>query len=310
MRFFPATVAALSATTLCLAATVICVPVPLYAAPPTASPDPAELRLAHISIASVGRGDPIVLIPGLGSPRTVWGAPTLQLAKTHRLILVQVNGFGGSDPGANLEPGVLDGIVGDIHAYLASEHLGPAPVVGHSMGGLAALKLALAHPGDVKRLMIVDALPFFGALVDEQATVEAVRPMAQMMQRKVAATYGQPADRAAAVANVKGLTLNPSNVAVMVDWSLAADPRVTGALLLEDLTTDVRPDLAGLKVPTTLLYPFATAADEAKTLAFYKRQYALAPAIAFEGIERSAHMVMLDQPSRFAAAIERFANKP
>ncbi|MES2002390.1 MAG: alpha/beta hydrolase [Pseudomonadota bacterium] len=306
MRIFATTCAALTATTLCLAATALCVPAPLYAAPPALTSSRAEQRLAHVSIITVGTGDPIVLIPGLGTPRAVWGPLVPRLAKNHQLILVQVNGFGGSDPGANLAPGVLDGIVADLHDYLGEHQIGAVPVIGHSMGGLAALQLALAHPQDVKRLMIVDALPFFGALIDEQATVEAIRPMAQMMQRKVASTYGQSADREAAEANVKGLTLKPGNVAKMVGWSIAADPRVMGELMFEDLTTDVRPKLAGLKVPTTLLYPYETATDEVKTLAFYKRQYALAPTIVFTGIAQSAHMVMLDQPARFAAAVERF----
>lgn len=306
MRILATASAALAATTIALTATAMCFPSPVYAGLPTARQAPAEQRLAHISIIAVGNGNPIVLIPGLGSPRTVWGPLVPRLARTHRLILVQVNGFGASEPGANLGPGVLDGIVADLHDFLECQRFGAVPVIGHSMGGLAALKLANAHPQDVKRLMIVDALPFFGALVDEQTTVDAMRPMAQMMQRKVASTYGQPADRAAAEANVKGLTLKPGNVAKMVGWSIAADPRVTGELLFEDLTTDVRPDLAQLKAPTTLLYPYATAADQAKTLAFYKRQYALAPTIHFTGVAQSAHMVMLDQPQRFAAAVERF----
>lgn len=290
-----------------LAATALGSAAPALVAAPAQSA--AEQRLPHISIVSVGHGRPVVLIPGLSSPREVWGPLVPALAGNHRLILVQVNGFGGSEPGANLQPGVLDGIVADLHSYLAAEHAGPAPVIGHSMGGLAALKLALAYPQDVDRLMIVDALPFFGALMDEKASVDEVRPVAQMMQRKVAATYGQPDDRAAAEANVKGLSLKAENVARMVAWSLTADPRVTGELLFEDMTTDVRPQLANLKVPTTLLYPYATAADETKTLAFYKRQYPLAQAIKFRGVPDSAHMVMLDQPARFARAVEDFLSQ-
>jgi pimeloyl-ACP methyl ester carboxylesterase len=272
----------------------------------SAAPTAFAQQLPHISIETVGKGDPVVLIPGLASPRTVWGPLVPRLAKGHRVILVQVNGFGGSEPGANLQPGALDGIVADLDAYLTSHKIGAAPVIGHSMGGLAGLKFALAHPQRVKRLMIVDALPFFGALMDEQATPDIVRPIAQMMQRKVAASFGEPADRAAAEANVKGLSLKPENVATMADWSLAADPRVTGELLYEDMTTDVRPQLDALAVPTTLLYPFETAAGEAKVLAFYKRQYAKVPAITFTGVSESAHMVMLDQPARFAEKVEAF----
>ncbi|MDQ2954670.1 MAG: alpha/beta fold hydrolase, partial [Pseudomonadota bacterium] len=124
MRIFAAAAALLCAGALCY--------------PTTASAAAsAEQRLAHISIATAGHGTPVVLIPGLGSPRDVWGPLVAQLARNHRLFLVQVNGFGGSEPGANLQPGVLDGIVADVHAYLAARHIGAAPVIGHSMGGLA-----------------------------------------------------------------------------------------------------------------------------------------------------------------------------
>src|SRR5690349_20946792 len=77
------------------------------AAAPAAATASAETRLPHISVRSIGRGDPVVLIPGLGTPREVWDAITPELARHHRVLLVQVNGFGGDDPGANLQDGVI-----------------------------------------------------------------------------------------------------------------------------------------------------------------------------------------------------------
>eukprot|EP01035_Chromulina_nebulosa_P061256 gene61256-83791_t len=113
-----------------------------------ATPAP-EQRMDHISIVALGSGSPVILIPGLASPRAVWDGVASDLARTHRVILVQVNGFGGDDPGANLKPGILDGIVADLHAYQAKNALTGAAMVGHSMGGLVGMMLARAHPGDV-----------------------------------------------------------------------------------------------------------------------------------------------------------------
>ena len=61
-------------------------------------------------------------------------------------------------------PVPVDGVVADLHALIAKEKIAGAAVVGHSMGGLAALMLAEAHPGDAGKLMIVDSLPFIGTL--------------------------------------------------------------------------------------------------------------------------------------------------
>ena len=76
-----------------------------------------------------------------------------------------------------------------------------------------------------------------------------------MMQRKVASTYGQPTDRPPPRPMSKALSLKPGSIAKMVAWSLAADPRVTGELLFEDMTTDLRPQLASLAVPTRCSIP-------------------------------------------------------
>lgn len=267
----------------------------------------AEERLPHISVQSIGTGSPVVLIPGLSSPRAVWDEIAPQLAKNHQVILVQVNGFGGDDAGANLKPGVLAGIVEDLHGYIASHRLGHVRVIGHSMGGLATLMFAKAHPDQVEQAMVVDALPFFAVLMDPSATVDTVRPAAEMMRAKVASGYGKPADPASVEANVKSLALKPESIVRMKTWAAAADPRVTAQALYEDLTTDIRPDLGGITTPVTLIVPWTdTRFGEERTLAFYKLQYATLPKANFVGIGDAGHFVMLDQPTAFDAAVHAF----
>lgn len=162
-----------------------------HCAPAAAAAAAAEVRMDHISVTETGKGSPVILIPGLSSPRAVWDGVAPELAKSHRVILVQVNGFAGDDAGANLKPGVLDGIVGDLHGYIAQHKLQGAAVVGHSMGGLVGLMLAKAQPGDVGKLMIVDSLPWYGMLFGPGATVDAVKPQAAAMRDRFAASYGK-----------------------------------------------------------------------------------------------------------------------
>lgn len=268
---------------------------------------PAAERLPHISIQTIGKGTPVVLIPGLSTPRAVWDGIAPGLARDHQVILVQVNGFAGDNPGANLEPGVLEGIVADLHAYLPAHHLGRVAVIGHSMGGLAALMFAKSHPDQLDRVMVVDALPFFAVLMDPAATPDSVKSAAETMRAKIASAYGKPADPATIEANVKGLALKPESVARMTRWGAAADPRVTAEVLYEDLTADLRPQLAGIATPITVIVPWSDKAfGEERTLGFYKRQYAAAPRVSFVGIGDAGHFVMLDQPEKFAAAVGAF----
>jgi len=279
------------------------------AAPAAANPSP-EVRLPHISIVGEGQGSPVVLIPGLSSPRATWDQAATALRGKHKLILVQVNGFAGDEPGANLQAGILKGITDDLSAYLKREQSGPVRVVGHSMGGLVALLFASEHPDQASSVMVVDALPFFPVLMNPNATVEQAEPLAAMMRDKVAATYGKPIDEAAIEANVSSLSLKPASIALTKQWAAKADPRVTAGALYEDMMTDVRPLLPGIKAPITVVVPWsAKGFGRERTLAFYAKQYVDAANIRFADIGDAGHFVMLDQPQAFEAALDAFLKK-
>ena len=275
------------------------------AAAHAASPAAAEQRLAHISIVEQGSGSPIVLIPGLSSPRAVWDGVAPDLARDHRVILVQINGFAGDDPGANLAPGVLDGIVAELHSYIASHKLGAAKVVGHSLGGLVALQLAKAHPEDASALMIVDALPYVGDIFVPGATVAQVEPQAKAMREQMAASFGKP-NPSLAQRTAAGMALTPAAQTEVAGWIEKADPRVSGEAMYEDMTTDLRPDMAAIATPITLVFPYSTAMPKERAEPFYRAEYAKAPRVTFVPIADSGHFVMLDQPQAFDAALDDF----
>lgn len=282
---------------------------PANCAPP-AHISATEQRFAHISVIRQGSGPGVVFIPGLSSPRASWDSVTAGLTKDHTVYLVQINGFAGDAPGANLSPGILDGIVADLGAYLTSQKAGAVRLVGHSMGGLASLMFARAHPAQVDRLMIVDALPYFPVLLARGGPVPSpaeVEPIAKLMRDTIAARYGKPIDPETTKADVDGLAVKLESKLKMAQWAMKADPRVTAQLLYEDMSTDLRPALASLATPITVVVPWtATPFGEDRTLAFYHRQYDAAPKVRLVPIAQSGHFVMLDQPERFRAELDAF----
>jgi pimeloyl-ACP methyl ester carboxylesterase len=234
----------------------------------------------------------------------VWDGLAPKLAADHTVYLVQVNGFGGDDPGANLQPGVLDGIVADLHDYLAAHKAEPARVIGHSMGGLVALMLAKAHPGDASAVMAVDALPYVGEIFVPGATVAQLEPQAKAMRDQMVAGFGKPNPANAATA--KSMALTPAAQAKVAAWMAKADSRVSGQAMYDDLTTDLRPDMASIATPITLVFPYSDAMPKERAQPFYRAQYAKAPHVTLVPVADSGHFVMLDQPQAFAAAVDAF----
>ncbi len=276
--------------------------------PAHAAVAPAGLiQMDHISVEVIGKGSPVILIPGLSSPRAVWDGVVPELAKSHAVYLVQVNGFGGDDPRANLQPGILDGVIADLHKLIADRKLEGAAVVGHSMGGLAGLMLARAHAGDVGKLMIVDSLPFVGEIFVPGATVATLEPQAKMFRDQMAGLHGKPMPEPVLRGIAANNALKPESQAKVIGWTRVADMRVAGQAMYEDMTTDLRGDMGAIATPMTVVYPWSEARmAKPRADAFYRAQYAKAPHVSYTAVGDSGHFVMLDQPEAFTAALNAF----
>lgn len=294
------------------AAAAIALVVPAASSPAVAKPDVTQTatpvtQMAHISIESIGKGPPVLFIPGLSMPRESWRVQADQLKANHRVLLVQINGFGGSEPGDNLKPDMLAGVVADLHSYAAKEDIKPL-VVGHSLGGTLALEWAKAYPDDIARALIVDALPWVGLIMaPPSATPDMLEPQAAAMRDQMAARHGKPADIAITRATMARLALKPASQEQAAQWSMGADPRVTAAAFYEDLMLDLRKDVGAIKVPITLLYPWSDkGVPKAMADQMYRGAYAEMPNMTFVPVSDSAHFIMLDQPEQFQKALAAF----
>ncbi len=278
-------------------------------------PVAASAEPTRFSVVTVGSGPDVILIPGLSSPRAVWLSTAERLKATHRVHLVQLKGF-GEPAGPNASGPVLQPFVDELGAYIADRKLTRPALVGHSMGGLAALMLAADRPTLPGKVMVVDALPFIGTLFGA-ASVEAIRPQAGQMRTmlvgnaaKQAPVFTAPDCPASlpAPARPQGTMSNSGEGNCLVRYgALASDLNVVGQAMYDDMVTDMTPRLKDIKVPVTMLYPqddrLLTAAMAAK---IYGDAYAGLPSAKLVPITGSYHFIMQDQPAKFAAALDVF----
>jgi pimeloyl-ACP methyl ester carboxylesterase len=99
-----------------------------------------------------GTGAPLLLVAGLASDRAFWFPVADALALKHRLILVDNRGSGRTSP---LDAATsIDAMADDCIALVRQLGLSRADVVGHSMGGMIAQRIAATYPEQVDRLIL------------------------------------------------------------------------------------------------------------------------------------------------------------
>jgi esterase len=98
---------------------------------------------------------PILIAHGLFGSARNWGVLAKRLSDARRVLAVDLRNHGGSFWD---DSHTYPDLAADLAEVIAA-HGGAADVVGHSMGGKAAMALALGHPAAVRRLVVADIAP-------------------------------------------------------------------------------------------------------------------------------------------------------
>ncbi len=281
----------------------------LTAAALTAAPawTQAAFSSRRITVQTRGSGPDLILIPGLASTAAVWKGTADRLADRYRLHLMSIRGFGELAAQANAEGAVMGAVAREIIRYFAEQRLDRPAIIGHSMGGQLGLRVAADAPQRVGRLMTVDSSPFFAALISPQATARDVEPIAQVAYQAIQ-FLGDEALRAQG--REMGVELGGATDALFgtMGWQ-GGDRRVLAQSLYEVMTVDLRPRLPAIIAPVTVVYGWSADQNSPRshTDGLFRGAYArLREPATYERIEGAEHMVMIDRPTRFMAAVDRF----
>lgn len=102
-----------------------------------------------------GDGPPVVLLHGLGSFAAEWGRVIPHLVRSHRVVAPDLPGLGESV----VRAGRLDAavVVAWLRGLLTQTCAEPPTLIGHSLGGGLAARLAIEHGDLVSRVVLVDS---------------------------------------------------------------------------------------------------------------------------------------------------------
>jgi pimeloyl-ACP methyl ester carboxylesterase len=274
-----------------------------------AAPAPqAGFSSDRISVVARGEGRDVIFIPGLGSSRDVWTTTADALGAGYRVHLVQLNGFAGAPVGDAGEGLVSAPVAEEIARYIRETGLVRPAVIGHSMGGTIGMMLAARHPDAVGKLMVVDMFPFMGAMFGgPAATPDSVRPIADQIRNAMRMSpQGVVSEQMRT--SINSMVRTESARPEIIEHARLSNIGVTANAFHELIVTDLRPELANITAPVTVLYvipPGAPVTPE-QYEGFMTASFATLPTARIVKIEDSYHFIMIDEFDRFMSEVRTF----
>ncbi len=243
---------------------------------------------------TIGSGPPLVVLHGLFGSATNWRSVARQLAPGHAVHALDLRNHGASPWAQTM---AYREMADDVRQYITRHGLLQPAVMGHSMGGKTAMALALAYPGLVERLIVVDIAP--------RAYNDSLSSYAQAMRSidlMSAASRGEVQRRLQAL--LPDASVAPFLVQNLVPRNDHFDWRINLAAI-----TAAMPDLCGFPAelltkrfagPCTAiagaLSDYVPSGDGAPFAPMF-------PDIAVTVIDGASHWVHADQPGKFVDAV-------
>lgn len=260
----------------------------LAGAPPAAAKAFASQRIA---VTVQGRGRDVLLIPGLASGPGVWNR-TIGAIPSCRWHLIHVRGFAHLPPGANASGPLIAPLAAEIARYCRDAGLKRPAVVGHSMG--ATLALLLGVDGIAGRVMAVDMLPAGAAMLG--GTANGLGYLADQMSQYFTGTKAGRAYLAQIVGQAPG--------------AQGSDPDVVANALRDLANIDLGARLGKMGIPLEVVYAIGADAAQGRAISQrFRAAYAGKKDARLVPIGPSGHVIMADQPTRFAATLSGFLQR-
>ena len=246
-------------------------------------------------------GDParptLVFLHGIGGAAQAWRGQFEAFGNRYHAVAWDMPGYGRSKPLAAVSIATL---ADALQEFLAQIHAHQTILVGHSIGGMVVQQWLTAHPKDAAAVVLGQTSPAFGkADGDWQKSFVEARlgpldrgaTMAELAPTLVKELIGEAPDP-------DGLELARSCMASVPETSYRAS-------MLALLGFDQRHALKNITVPTLVL---SGSKDKNAPAPMMAKMASYIPGATYVELEGAGHLVNLEQPAAFNAALDRFLN--
>ena len=264
----------------------------------------ADVSAIHVKVSGKEGAPAILFVPGLASDGAVWDGIIPAFENTNEVHVATLAGFAGKPP---VEGPFVETRLNAIRDYLDEHELEDVTLVGHSLGGFMAMRLAIDAPEHTGKIVIVDSVPFLAQFFLGAMNAEQAIPRASAIRDQL----GQLTDEQFKVQQMQvaaSQSDNPEKQELILKWSLASDRETVANAMYELLATDLRPQLSEITVPMLVLYPWREGGPfaAAQTDAAYAAQYDNAQTASLKRIDDAVHFMMYSKPDEVIAEITSF----
>ena len=248
----------------------------------------------HVEI--IGQGQPLVMIHGWGMHSGVWQPLIKRLSAKYMLYLVDLPGMGNSRP---VEPYHLYNLADEVAEVIP----GVSDVLGWSLGGLVAQRIALNQPDRIRRLVLVGSTPKFVSAPDWPAGVDPANfsAFAESVNHDYKAAIlqfltlqcMQSSDRRATIKQLRAsFDTRPTPTQTTLQRALH--------ILLE---SDLRAEIANIRKPTLLIHGDRDTLTPVQAAHWMMQQL---PHGFLRVISGAAHAPFLSHSDQFVEALNQF----
>jgi pimeloyl-ACP methyl ester carboxylesterase len=265
----------------------------------------ADVSPKAFTVQVSGHGQPMILIPGLATSAAVWDGTVAHYAAHYQCHVVNLAGFAGVAP---IEGPLLQQAEDALSQYIRSHHLNHPVIVGHSLGGFLAMKLAVDHGDQIGKLILVDSLPALGATQMPDATPEQLKMVAAQVRsnmEKSDATNKEAGIRS----TIQTMVTAPADVDRIVEWGKESDRHTVIEAMYDLMSSDLRPQLKQVKAQTLVMGTWIAYKDYVPRQAVevtFQQQYAQLSGVKIEMADKARHFIMYDDPQWMFEEMDRF----
>lgn len=260
-----------------------------------------------INIEKRGSGQPMILIHGMACSPGVWDEVAAYYSNSYEIHLVGISGFGNDNPID--APHVLQAIRDALIDYVREENLSKPVLMGHSMGGFISLWASSIEPELFGKIISVDGLPYFPALIMPDMTPETAQPMVAQMQNAMNNQSPQSA-RENQKMMIASMISNESKQDAVVEMGMRSNAKVIGQAMGEMYTTDIRQEVKNITQPVLALGAWYAYRNYGTTyqsaLAGYEAQFKVVPGAKVAMADKAYHFIFYDEPQWFFQQVDEF----